>query len=761
MAAERRRPEEGRLQAIADANGGNRFAGLSGYDGSAKYVFDTLTAAGYDPQYWDFQYDASFERTPTQHSRVSPSPKTYVNAVDFRLMSGAGNSDVTGSLRRPSGAVRGCFAADWAGVSGMDIAIVQRGTPAGLPDEETAGGDPDDVVQVGAHLDSVSQGPGINDNGSGSAAILETAVQMAPNYGLFVYDGDNSAFPVGPNAAAGPPGSDVIESMFYGFFEIPGRRRRVGHRCGRRSPRPRPPGGRVLAEPPGAAAGLRPPSRPGLSFGGPACWRALRRCGTKIIVMNQQATDLGRGRRIGILLICSLSLFLVGLDITAVNVALPSIAADLDASLAGLQWTVSGYTLVMASLLLLSGSMADRIGRRRTFVAGLTVFSAASLLCSLAPSVEALVAARLLQGAGASMLNPVAMSIVTNTFTDPRERAQAVGVWGAMFGLSMALGPIMGGALVSAAGWEWIFLVNVPVGLTAIALTLRFVPESRAPRRRRFDPVGQGLAMLLLASVTYGIIEGAEAGWGSARIVGAFATSLLALGGLLAYEPRRADPLIDLRFFRSVPFSAAIATSVSAFAAFGGFLFLNTLYLQDVRGLSPVQAGVATVPVALMIVLVSPLSGRVVGRRGPRGPLLVAGASIAAASLLLTGLAPATPLAVLLLAYVLFGIGLGAVNAPITNAAVSGMPRAQAGVAAALATTSRQFGQTLGVAIAGAIVASRAGAGDLPAASHRAWWLLAGLGVLVAVLAMVATTGRSRDSARRTAIALNPEAIAA
>jgi MFS family permease len=183
-----------------------------------------------------------------------------------------------------------------------------------------------------------------------------------------------------------------------------------------------------------------------------------------------------------ILAICSMSLFIVGLDITAVNVALPSIAGDLDADIGGLQWTVSAYTVVMASLLIFSGSMADRLGRKRTFVTGLTVFSAASLLCSLAPSVELLVAFRVLQGVGASMLNPVAMSIITNTFTDPRERAQAVGVWGAVFGIAMALGPVVGGGLVATAGWPWIFLINIPLGLAAIALTLRFIPESRAPR---------------------------------------------------------------------------------------------------------------------------------------------------------------------------------------------------------------------------------------------------------------------------------------
>ncbi|HEX6695935.1 MAG TPA: MFS transporter, partial [Solirubrobacteraceae bacterium] len=191
--------------------------------------------------------------------------------------------------------------------------------------------------------------------------------------------------------------------------------------------------------------------------------------------------ELGRKRRIGVLFICSMSLFIVGLDITAVNVALPTIGDQLDASLSWLQWSVSAYTLVMASLLLFSGSMADRLGRRTTLIVGLSVFSTASLLCSLAPTVELLVAFRVLQGIGASMLNPVAMSIITNTFTRPRERAQAVGVWGAVFGASMAMGPIVGGALASTVGWEWIFLINVPLGLTAIALLLRFVPESKAP----------------------------------------------------------------------------------------------------------------------------------------------------------------------------------------------------------------------------------------------------------------------------------------
>jgi EmrB/QacA subfamily drug resistance transporter len=450
-------------------------------------------------------------------------------------------------------------------------------------------------------------------------------------------------------------------------------------------------------------------------------------------------SELSRHQKIRVLLICCLSLFIVGLDITVVNVALPAMGRDLDSGVSGLQWTVDAYTVVMASLLMFGGSIADRIGRRRVFVAGLAVFSAASVLCSLAPSVELLVAARVLQAVGASMLNPVAMSIVTNTFTEPRERAQAVGVWGAVFGISMALGPIIGGTVVSSIGWRSIFWVNLPIGLAAIALTLRFIPESKAPRPRRLDPAGQVLVIVLLSTLTYGFIE--------ARI--ALVAAGAALVALLLHEPRREEPLIDLRFFRSIPFASAIAISVAAFSAFGGFLFLNTLYLQQSRGLSPVQAGLATVPLALMTVVAAPLSGRIVGRRGPRLPLAIAGVCLITACAMLVGTGPETPLAELIGAYVLFGIGFGFVNAPITNAAVSGMPRAQAGVAAAIATTSRQVGQTLGVAIVGAT------------AGQAGWWILTACGGVVLVLGLLATTTRAGASARRTAAALNPEALVA
>src|SRR5438270_3155612 len=254
-----------------------------------------------------------------------------------------------------------------------------------------------------------------------------------------------------------------------------------------------------------------------------------------------------------VLAICCMSLLIVGLDNTIVNVALPALGRELHAPVSGLQWTVDAYTVVIASLLVMAGSMAYRFGRRRVFQIGLVVFTVGSLLCSLAPGLGWLVAFRMLQAVGGAMLNPVAMSIIRNTFEDPRERAQAIGIWGGVIGISMALGPVVGGALVVSVGWRAIFWINVPIGLAAVALTARFVPESRAPRPRRIDAIGQKLVIVLLASLTYAIIEGPSAGWQSPEILGLFGVAAAALVGLLWYEPRREEPLLEFRFFRRPP----------------------------------------------------------------------------------------------------------------------------------------------------------------------------------------------------------------
>ncbi|MGV9341812.1 MFS transporter [Streptomyces sp. NPDC003688] len=463
--------------------------------------------------------------------------------------------------------------------------------------------------------------------------------------------------------------------------------------------------------------------------------------------------ELSHRRRLLVLAICCMSLLIVSLDNTALNVALPSMQRDLHATTSGLQWTIDAYTLVLASLLMLAGSTADRIGRKRVFMTGLTVFTLGSLLCSLAPNLELLVVFRMIQAVGGSMLNPVAMSIITNTFTDPRERARAIGAWGAVVGISMAAGPLVGGLLVESVGWRSIFWVNLPVGVAALLLTLRFVPESRAPKPRRVDPVGQLLVIALFGSLTYAIIEAPDAG--AATVLPFGAVALAALLALLIYEPRRAEPLIDLRFFRSAPFSGATVIAVSGFAALGGFLFLSTLYLQNVRGLDALHAGLWMLPMAAPTLLCAPLSGRLVGSRGPRIPLLLAGAAMTLSGILFAAFEAETSNLTLLAGYVLFGIGFGFVNAPITNTAVSGMPRAQAGVAAAVASTSRQLGQTLGVAVVGAVLAS--GIGDSPyrdafvSAARPGWWILTACGATVLILGYV-TSGRwARCTATRTA----------
>ena len=453
-----------------------------------------------------------------------------------------------------------------------------------------------------------------------------------------------------------------------------------------------------------------------------------------------------------ILGICCMSLLVVGMDVTIVNVALPAIQRDLHATLSGLQWIVDAYTLIVASLLMLSGSMSDRFGRRRVFQIGLTLFTAGSLLCSMAGSIGQLVAFRALQGLGASMLNPVALSIIANTFKDPKDRARAVGVWGAVAGVSLALGPLLGGALTQTIGWRSIFWINLPIGLLAIALAARFVPESKAPRARAFDPVGQLMVFVGLTSLTYAVIDGAHEGWSSRLILGLFMAAGTSLAVFLFYEPRRKDPLVDLRFFRSIPFSSATLLALCSFGSFAGFLFLNALYLQQVRGYSAFHTGLCTLPLALMMVLCAPLSGRLVANYGTRPSLLISGGGLVLSTLLLTNLSRSTPLLLLLLAYALFGLGLGMVNPAITNNAVAGMPLTQAGVAAAIASTGRQVGAALGVAVAGTVVsASHAGGSNFAQATHPIWWIMTGCGAIVVLLGWASNTVGSRASAERIA----------
>lgn len=472
----------------------------------------------------------------------------------------------------------------------------------------------------------------------------------------------------------------------------------------------------------------------------------------------------GRRQRLVVLLICSSSLFLAYLDSTILNVALPTIQRDLRASLSTLQWVADAYLLVLASILLLSGSAADRVGRKKLFLLGLSGFSLGSLLCSLAPNVGSLIALRMLQALGGSMLTPVSLSIVRTVFTDSRERAQAMGIWSGIFGIAVACGPVVGGILVSGVGWRSVFWVNVPLGVCMLLAARRYVPESRAPRPRRVDVPGQVLIIVFLGALTYAVIEGPSAGWASAEILALFAVALVALLAFVAVERRQAEPLLDLRFFRSPPFTGASVIAVLAFVVLSGFLFVVTLYLQQVRGDSPLRAGLSLLPATAVMAIAAPVAGHLTGWRGPRIPLMASGLFIVAGAAVLLPLEADTSYLTLAVAFGLLGAGLGLVNPPVTNSGVSGMPPAQAGVASAVISSTRQFGNVLGVAVMGAMLAAGAaaaapGGGAAPgaagtagtsahdrafaAATHGPWWLAIACGILIAAVGWFTTSPRA------------------
>jgi EmrB/QacA subfamily drug resistance transporter len=445
-----------------------------------------------------------------------------------------------------------------------------------------------------------------------------------------------------------------------------------------------------------------------------------------------------------ILAVCSLSVFLIGLDTTIMIIGLPAIGRDLHAGVRGLQWSVTAYTVTLASLLMFSGAAADRIGRRALLQAGLSVFVLGSWLCSLAPDLPCLVAFRVVQGIGGSAMNPAALGIITNTFTDPARRAKAIGAWDAAYGLSMVLGPLAGGILVSVAGWRAIFWATIPAGLAALALTSLFAPDSRAPRPRRPDLAGQALAMIMLAALATGIIQAPGWGWLSPETATLFTIAAAALAALLYVEPRRADPLIQLGLFRNAPFAAANLTAVCGIAALGGFGFLSTLYLQDVRAMSALGAALTIWPMAAEMAVCAALAGRVIARHGARLPAVMAGAALAVSSAILTRLTGASSPAFLSVAYSLFGTGAGLLSPVITYGVMSGVPDGQAGLASGMNSSMRQLGQCLGVAVTGTVLAGSLHgsmqSGFLSAA-RAGWWLMAGCGLCV-LLAGLASTAR-------------------
>ncbi len=402
----------------------------------------------------------------------------------------------------------------------------------------------------------------------------------------------------------------------------------------------------------------------------------------------------------------AVGLFMIMLDNTVVNVALPSIQRDLGVGLSELEWIVSGYALTFAALMLIGGKLADAYGRRLIFVLGIVVFTAASLACGLATSGEMLIAARVVQGAGASLMNPATLSIIAVTFP-PRQRGAAIGIWAGVSALALAIGPLIGGLLTEHASWNWIFFVNVPVGILGIFASFILIDESRDPTHERLDLPGLATSALGLFALTYGLIEANTYGWGSTRIVGTFILAAVALVAFVLLERHQRAPMLDLTLFENRTYVGAnLTTLFVALAMFGVFFFVS-LYMQNILGYSAVQAGAAFLPMTLLIIVVAPVAGRVSDRLGSRG-LMTAGMLLLSGQLLyFSQLGTDSTFWTLLPGLVLGGFGMSMTMTPSAAAATRAVPVAKAGVGSAVLNACRQVGGSTGIALMGAIMASR------------------------------------------------------
>ncbi len=434
----------------------------------------------------------------------------------------------------------------------------------------------------------------------------------------------------------------------------------------------------------------------------------------------------------------SFGLFMIMLDNTVVNVALPSIQRELQADLSELEWIVTGYALTFASLMLIGGKLADAYGRRRVFVIGIVVFTLASLACGLAQSSEQLIAGRVLQGAGAALMNPATLSIIAATFA-PRERGTAIGIWAGVSALALAIGPLVGGLITEHLDWSWIFFVNVPVGILGIAASYAFIDESRDETHVRLDLPGLATSAIGLFALTYGLIEASTYGWGSTRIVGAFVLSGAALLAFVLLERHQHAPMLPLELFRNGTYTGAnLVILLVALAMFGVFFFVS-LYMQNVLGYSAVQTGAAFLPMTILIILVAPIAGKTSDRIGSRG-LMTAGLLIVALHLTyFSQLGADATFWQLLPALLLGGVGMALTMTPSAAAATRAVPVDKAGVGSAVLNASRQVGGSIGIALMGAIMAHEAGGTLTPdafmAGFERALEVSAGIAVVGAIVA--------------------------
>ena len=405
------------------------------------------------------------------------------------------------------------------------------------------------------------------------------------------------------------------------------------------------------------------------------------------------------------LLVVSAGTALLLLDVSVVYVALPAIRADLDASFAELQWVVDAYALTLAATLLTAGALADRLGRRAVFVAGLAAFAAASAMCGAAQSGVALDVARAAQGVGAAAMFASSLALLAHEFQGS-ERGVALGIWGGVTGLALAIGPVVGGALVDGLGWRWIFWMNVPLGALLIAATLRVARESRDPQPRRLDLAGLvtfGGACFL---VTYGLIRGAQAGWSSVEIVGSFVLAAVLLVAFVHAERRAADPMLPPRLFAIPPFTGtAIVAFAQSVALYPLFLFL-AIWFQEGLGYSPLETGVRMLPINLVIFVVAPFAGRLTGRIPLRVPLTIGLVLVGVSLLLMHGLEESSPWTAILPGYLVGGLAIGLISPSLAAAMVGVLSVEQSGLASGVNNTFRQLGIAAGIAALGAIFAS-------------------------------------------------------
>lgn len=400
--------------------------------------------------------------------------------------------------------------------------------------------------------------------------------------------------------------------------------------------------------------------------------------------------------------------FMALLDLSIVTVALPGMQSGLHTSLAALQWVIDGYTLALSALLLTAGSLGDRYGRRRLYLAGIAVFTIGSAVCADSPSVGLLIAGRIIQGAGATSLIPGSLSILAQAFPDTRRRARMIGVWGGCGSLAVALGPVTGGILTQEAGWQAIFLLNIPIGVFAVVLGARSIPETADPEHAATDPAGQAASIAWLGALTFGLIQAGTHGWASPVTVIPLAAAAAALAVFVAVEARGAHPMLPMDMFRVGMFSVAnLASFALGFGAYSLFTFLS-LYLQDVQGDSAISAGLRFLPLCGAIGVTSVYAGKLTARAGPRLAMTFGYALTAAGLLAMAAFGPATGYPVIAVVFLLFGAGMGLSITPTTASAMSAAPRQRSGVASGAVNATRQAGATVGIAALGSIVASQA-----------------------------------------------------